>query len=210
MELDYRDIATADSVDPNDGSYSVIELHREHRVRFLMRTSAGTIILRYMPLRMARIIESARCTIYPTVQTIRDRIEELRPYFDGIPPEAWDKDRAKELQTLERTLQITDMSALGVIVEPPLASMDDYDALMERLTDDERQSLAIAVRSLATPRPPEHVDPTPEVIAKDHGIILTTQEEIEHMTVTQAIYQMARIRREREAIDRMMGRRTVQ
>lgn len=206
--FDFRDLATGMAVDdPMDGTYSVMELMREHRDRFVMSTSAGAIILRRMPLRMRRTIDSVRTLLYPRTAELRAEAQALMPYFQGVDPSEWDADALARIKEIEAELRVTDMDALGVIEAPLLATMDDYDDLLGRLTEDERQTLAVAVHALSEVTPPSHVDSTAQEVAERYGMTVMTKDMLDMMTVSQAAYLMSRIEKENRAVERMRGGR---
>ena len=128
VTYDYTDIDTGDPL-PDEGSYSVMELNREHLVRYVLQTSKGAVVLRHLPLRMARIIESVRRTVYPGVEALEEEYEAMRK----VPPEQMTEEQVAAFLKLDRELAMTDMTALGVVVEPRLAGMDDYEQLYEEL-----------------------------------------------------------------------------
>lgn len=201
VTYDYTDLDTGDPL-PDEGSYSVMELDREHLVRYVLHTSEGDVVLRHLPLRMARIIESVRRTVYPGVVELEEEYERMRK----VPPEEMTEEQVAAFLKLDRELAMTDMTALGVVVEPRLSSMDDYEQLYESLDDGDRLRLATAVRVLASVRDPRTVDPTAEAVARSAGIQLVTEDMLELMTVSQASYHIGRISKEAKALDRAAGR----
>lgn len=207
VRFEYRDLSGGEDIDPDAATYSIIELNREHLVRYVLKTSKGNIILRHIPLRMKRIIDSARYHIYPTAREMEQELQELRPYFDGIPIEDVDPEAKDRVQELYEQLRLTDMYALGVIVAPALACMDDYEQLFEMLNEAERAQLAAAVRELATVCPVNRVDSTADEIARSNGLRIMDPDMLEMMTVSQANFYLDRIRQENRNIERMMGRK---
>lgn len=209
VTYDFTDLSTGESMeDPDTGTYSIMELNREHLIRYVMMTSKGAIILRHMPLRLKRVIDSAMAHIYPDRPAMVREASDIAYGLQDLPPEEYPEDDARRMTELSHTLAITDMSALGVIVAPALASMDDYETLYESLTEREQITLSMAVNHLSTVRRPSTVDSTVMEIAKAHGMKLMTPEMLELMTVSQAAYYVKRIEQENRAVQRMMGRET--
>ena len=207
VTYDYTDLDTGDpAASPEEGTYSVVALDHEHLVRYVMTTSQGAIVLRHLPLRMARLIEGVRRAVYPGIEELEARYEEIRRRMEGRPSEDFADEEVADLLRLDRELAMTDMTALGIVVEPRLASMDDYEQLYERLTEDERLRLVTAVKLLASVRDPRTVDPTAEAIARSAGVQLMDEDMLRMLTVSQAAYHLGRIQREAKAIDRMSGR----
>ena len=135
----------------------------------------------------------------------------LRPYFDGIPIEDVEPDARRRMEEISLQLQVTDMDALGVIVAPALADMEDYERLYESLDEGERIQLSLAVRSLAKPIPPDYVDSTQLEIERANGITRMDDDMLDMLTVSQAAYWVDRInkenRRTEEMAKRLQGRR---
>lgn len=185
---------------PEKGKLSVVSLSREHRERWVLNTHVGSIIFRRMPLRMQRILDLSRQKLYPHISDMKSEILHLQE----IPESSEEYPQAQErIQELAVALACTEPSPLGVIVEPRLSSMDDYEELYEKLTEEERVALLTAVMEMSRIVDADDVDPVPEVIAERAGLKLITQDMIENLTVSQASYWMSRINAERTAIERM-------
>ena len=185
MKIEYTDMTTGEPCDPLDGTMSVIELTREHKRRYVLRTSAGAVILRPMPLRMKRVIDAARYALFPDMRDMEQELALLAPGLKGIPVEQWEPEVRTRVEEIAHYKQIHDMDALGVIVSPVLTDMEDYEELLEELTEDERMALALAVRELAAPRPPSQVDATALELAEKYGIELVDADLLENLTVSQ-------------------------
>lgn len=185
---------------PEKGKISVVALSREHRERWVLKTHLGCIVFRRMPLRMQRILDLARAKLYPRISEMKSEIIHLQEIPESSEEYAKAQDRIEELAV---ALACTEPSPLGVIVEPRLASMDDYEALYEALTEEERVALLTAVIEMSRIIDADDVDPVPEVIAERAGLKLITEDMIENLTVSQANYWMGKIRAERVAIERM-------
>ena len=115
------------------------------------------------------------------------------------------------MEEISLQLQVTDMDALGVIVAPALADMEDYERLYESLDEGERIQLSLAVRSLARPIPPDRIDSTQLEIERANGITRMDDDMLDMLTVSQAAYWVDRInkenRRTEEMAKRLQGRR---
>lgn len=196
MIIHYQDVQTAEEVEPK--TYSVMELLREHQVRYVLRTSIGAIVLRHLPYRMKRIIDDARLHIYPSTKDLLAEAEFLRPYFEGIPIEDQQPDKVQRMEEIYHALRSTDMTALGVIVEPPVATMDDVNEIYERLKPEEAETLSVCIQALASVR--SDIDSTAFEIAKANGLELVDREILDLMTVSQASYFIDRINKENERI----------
>lgn len=209
---DFRDLVTGDAVeDPLKGTVPIAELRREHLVRFILRTSKGLVILRPMPLRLRRIIDAVQAKLYPRRAELEREAVMLLPYFEGIPEEDVDPDARRRMEEIAAQLQVTDMSAMGVIVAPAMGTMEDVEELYESLTDAERIQLSLAIRDLSRPIPPERVDATALEIERANGLVRMDQEMLDMLTVSQAAFWVDRINKENkrteEMAKRLQGRR---
>lgn len=185
---------------PEKGKLSVVALSREHRERWVLKTHVGCIVFRKMPLRMQRILDLARAKIYPRMTEMKSEIMHLQEIPEVSEEYHKAQDRINEYAV---ALACTDPSPLGVIVEPRLASMDDFEELYRKLSEDERVALLTAVIEMSRVIDADDVDPVPEVIAERAGLKLITEDMIENLTVSQANYWLGRINAERVAIERM-------
>lgn len=187
---------------PDEGTYSVMELHREHLQRYVFQTSQGAIILRRMPYRLQKRIDATRYIIWSELRGMEAEVAELAAGLRDLPQEQWDKDAVRRINELRVQISMHDMTALGVIVAPCLANMDRFEDLYESLTEDEQMTLDILVQELGRIRDPKEVDGMQEIIAQQYGVRLMTEAELEMMTVSQFAYHVSRIAAEREAIAR--------
>lgn len=187
---------------PDTGTYSVLELHREHRQRYIFRTSRGAIILRRLPYRLKRRIDATRYAIWPKLKGMEQEVADLAAGLKDLPQEQWDPEAVRRINELRVQISMHDMTALGVIVAPCLADMDDFEQLYQQLTEDEQLTLDLMVQELGRVRDPKEVDALPEVIARENSVRLMTEDELEMMTVSQFAYQVSRIAAERDAVAR--------
>lgn len=209
---DFRDLVSGDAVpDPMQGTVPICELRREHLVRYVLRTSKGVVILRPMPLRLRRVIDMVSAKLYPERAKLVAEAATLGRLYEGVPAEDMDPDDRRRMEEVALQLQITDMDALGVVVAPALADMEDYERLYESLDERERMQLSMAVRSLARPIPPSYVDSTQLEIERANGIVRMDDDMLDMLTVSQAAFWIDRInkenRRTEEMAKRLQGRR---
>lgn len=205
--FDCSDWLSGGQVDPNVGSYSVVELAHEHRKRWLFQTSAGVIVLRRLPLRCHRAIETARAHLSPKLAEYHKRLQVLAPLVDGIPEDQQDPKVKEEIQLILDTIAMSDMGALGVIESPALYTLEEYDDLLAKLTEAERDVLMTAVATLSRVRPSSDVDMSAEVVAERLGLKLWDGDMLPSMTVSQAAYWLGRIQAEHRERLRLAGNR---
>lgn len=207
MELDFRDIVTGARVpSPDDGTYSIVELTREHRERYVFQTKAGAIILRRLPLRLYRLIQSQRLRASKTIGALVAEFEQIAERVQSLPDEDISKEDRDRINDIADQLAYSDYSALGVIESPQILTMEDYDELLSKLDDDERTVLFQAVQELSSIRDYETVDPTEQILAEKLGIKTIDETVYGLMTVGQSAYWASRFERENEEIRRQQER----
>lgn len=210
MRYVYSDVGSGEQLpSPEEGTYSVMELLHEHEQRYVLVTDAGAIILRRMPWRMARTINAVSDMLHPGRRELALRAMELLPYVQGVPEDAVDPDKVRELQEIEAQLRISDMSALGVIVAPAVATMDDVDKLYDQLSEEDASRLDLCIQVMSAVRDRKDIDGTALEIAKASGLQLISEDMLQAMTVSQASYLMGRIATENRRINAALGVREV-
>ena len=126
---------------PNEGTYSIMELRREHLQRYVFQTSQGAIILRRMPYRLQKRIDATRYIIWPELRDMESEITDLAAGLKDLPQEQWDQDAVRRINELRMQVSMHDLTALGVIVAPCLENMDRFEDLYESLSEDEQLTL---------------------------------------------------------------------
>lgn len=203
MKYDFREFMDGLEIpSPDDASYSVIELANEHRVRYVVRTKKGDIIMRRLPARLRTVISQALQHICPSVHGILTELSALMPFVEGVSDEELDQEKARRVIELGDQLAMLDMTPLGVIVAPALGSMDDWDELYEGLDREDRDKVAVAVKEMARERDPSEVDPTAEVLAERFGMSVVDEDMLACETVSQRKYWLGKIRQESQLIER--------
>lgn len=187
---------------PDDRTLSVMELAKEHLVRYVIRTKKGDIIMRRLPARLRAVISQSVQHLYPSVRDILAELEALLPFVEGVSDEELDQEKARRVMVLGDQLAMLDMTPMGVVVEPVIGSMEDWDALYEALDTEDRAKVTAAVREMARERDPSEVDPTAEVMAERFGIGIIDPGMLSAETVSQRRYWVGRIRQENELIGR--------
>ena len=200
--LEFTDIATDEPL-PSDCTISGVELVREHRHRWVYHTSKGDIVFRKLPLRMYRVIQEARLSAKPKTKELLDELDSLRPFMDGLPPEEIDEKTRRRAGEIVRLLQLSDISALGVIVVPTLECIEDYDDLLSLLSVEEQIIVQKTVSEMASITPSRQVDTTPLEIAEKLGIDVIPEDTVYFLTVSQSEYFVNKINSERKAIERL-------
>lgn len=200
--LEFTDLADGESL-PSDCTVSAVELVREHRHRWVYHTSKGDIVFRRLPLRMHRVIQEARLEAKPKTRELLDELDSLRPFMDGLPIEEIDEQTKTRAAEIVRLLQLSDISALGVIVVPTLECIEDYDDLLSVLTPEEQIIVQKTVSEMATITPSRMVDSTPLEIAEKLGIEVVPEDTVYFLTVSQSEYFVEKINAERKAIERL-------
>ncbi len=203
MKYDFREFTDGlETPCPDNFTYSVMELAREHRVLYIIHTKKGDIVMRRLPARLRAVISQSMQHLYPSVQKILAEVRALLPFVEGVSDEELDQEKARRVIELGDQLAMLDMTPLGVVYEPRLGSMDDWDDLYDSLDREDRDRVEKAVREMARERDPEEVDPTAEVLAERYGLRIVEPDMLPAETVSQRRYWTGRIRQENDMIER--------
>lgn len=204
----YIDAQDGSEYDPTERTYSVMELVEEHLTRFVFTTKDGeSLILRYMPLRMKRIIDSVIAMMYPTYSQMSARLNDLRDGIIDVPWDDIDKEiRDEFLQLASQMKPVGQMYALGVIEEPFVACMEDIYQIYDRMDDEDQQRFDLLVQELTSVKDPKTVDDTVLDIANRYNLQIMDRQMLKELTISQASYFESIIARENAEINRMLKR----
>jgi len=120
------------------------DILKQHRERIVLETSVGTIVFKHITRRMKERIDVIRRIRYPQAFELEQEFRVVAPMAQA---EGADENAVARAVQLAVELQHTmDCYLLGCIEHPFLTTMDDLDALLESLKDDERE----AVRQIHT------------------------------------------------------------
>lgn len=207
MTYHYVDTETGEDADPTSHTYSVMALAKEHQIRYVFKSADGAIILRHLPLRMKRVIDSVMAMIFPSSDALRKRIAELAEGIRDVPEDDIpDEIKSEFIKASAEYRCIAQYYALGVIEEPRCCTMDDVDEIYARLTPTERDALDMLIQELVRIKEPHEVDDTALTIADRYKVEIIDREMLDNLTVSQASYFLKVIERENKDIARMMKR----
>ncbi|MCL2607592.1 MAG: hypothetical protein FWD92_03440 [Methanomassiliicoccaceae archaeon] len=124
----------------------------QHRKRFVIQTErSGTIVLKHLTYRMKRNIDAMKEFRYPDCKKHEDELKILAPLV--ISGEAGDEQIKRAGEIMAEIKPSIDMYMMGVVEYPFLASMDEVDALIESLTEEEKEVLLEAFSILSSHAP---------------------------------------------------------
>lgn len=188
FEYDYRDEK------PTYGAIQLQDLMKIHRQRIKFDTSAGTIILKFLPWRSY-------------VATTR-KLEEIPAYVklreEGLI--LMDVDNSNEelyAHRLDIGLQLSqyiDQYSLGCFEDPQLNSLNELDAIYHALDKAERLTLENLLMTLTQDIPFKEVDFTVHNIAKAYGINIIDKETFENPAKIQMSVLASKYNQEQEDI----------
>ena len=183
---------------------SIIELMHQHEKRFIFHTEKGSIVMRYMPLRLERLLSNIRKELYPNIAEVLQTQRDLLKGIEGLDAGQIPEDTMAELERNQALIQPSqDLNACGVIVAPAITSLEDYYELHEVLSEDERLVVEELISILGRPRDPAEYDDTAFNIAEKYNIEMVDKTMIENMTVSQAHFFATRIQKENDEIERI-------
>jgi len=117
---------------------------QQHRERYVIRTSIGTIVMKHITKRMKLAIDRIRYIRYPRVPELE---AEARIVYPVVMAGSEDEDATKRANEIAAELVPTmDLYALGIIEYPFLTTPEDVDDLMDSLDAEEQE----AVRQMFT------------------------------------------------------------
>ena len=171
----------------------------QHRYRYVLETSQGTIVMKHISKRMKLHIDRIRYVRYPQAYLLEQEARIVYPLITAGNPEDDVVQRANEIASQLAPSQ--DMYALGIIEYPFLTTPEDLDALLDALTDEEREAvrqmltvliawnkpvdysqLEIAERFHLNMVKPEHIaDPTYQQYRALYSVIEQEHEELKRI-----------------------------
>lgn len=180
------------------------DILRQHRVRFIVHTSAcGDVVMRYMT-RSARIrMDALRRSMRPDLLELEDELQTLAPL--AVLPDA-DRDIVDRTQALVAEIMPTlDVYALACITCPELRSVEDLRILMDIMTMEEAEAVRQILTVCTAHAPP--VETAYLEIAQRFGVQVVDPILMDGMTMQQqevltAILSAER-RNEQELLKRM-------
>ena len=164
------------------------EILEQHRYRYVLETSQGTIVMRHLSKRMKGHIDRIRYVRYPEAYILEQEAKIVYPIIKAGNPEEDTVKRANEIASqLAPTL---DMYALGIIEYPFLTTPEALDALLDAMTDEEREAMRQMLTVLTAWNKP--VDYSQLEIAERFHLNMVRPEHIEEPTYQQyrALYSV--------------------
>ena len=166
----------------------------QHRKRYYFPTKRGVIILKYLTHLDMEKVTLDLVNNYPDYLPLAKRSNELLEKSEQhikMNPEGTtsglNPDEMDELANIgTKLMPYTKAYHLPLFVSPVLNSIDEFDALMSALDNDEQKGLLRLIKILSATTPDGKVSKTNMLIARDHGIHLAPDLTGENMTAQQA------------------------
>lgn len=171
----------------------------QHRTRYVLQTSVGSIVLKHITRRMKDRIDVIRRIRYPNAYELEQEFRVVAPMAQA---EGADSDAVQRAVQLAIELQPTmDCYLLGCIEYPFLTTMDDVDALLESLTDEEREAVRQIHGMLTSWNQP--VDFSMLEVAERFHVRIVEREHIEDPTYQQYLALHSVIEQEHRASEEL-------
>lgn len=200
MHYEFEDAESREPCDPSALSLPAPDLLRTHRKVLVLHTQAGDLLLRYLPLRVGRMIDGLRAVMYPHYREWALRLSDIAKGAEGqlehLPPDL--RDEAGRLAALMQPP--ARLNLLGILVYPTVTCDEDAERLYALLTADEGAELDRLTVELSSPVDPADVDGTALDLADRYHVDYVDRELLDNLTVGQASYLIGRINRENEEL----------
>ncbi len=183
MNMDLIEIEDARTVGPPENEVPLEDLVKQHRIRYDVSTSLGTVRLRFIGALRRRAIELRIAAADPTVEGKRHDLQFVTAMLSERPDD-------KEL--LSRQLQLAadlepsfyDLFA-GAFDSPKFRSGTDVMALSEALRPDEWRGLRVLLIQLIAARPSGDVAAAMVQLCAKYGVRIAEDLTLENMTAQQ-------------------------
>ncbi len=175
------------------------EILSHHRKQYVFRSKVGDIILK----RIGQLDVEA---------IVVDMLNSDPTFFDSLKRQQmlWAKAELKdgltddEMRELEeiglRFLPYMKSLTFGCFVDPPIRTIDDFDALITALPHDEQSKLYKLLAELSTQKVDGEVLGALPTLTREFGVKLPDDLNVENITATQSGALMDHLRRENELI----------
>jgi hypothetical protein len=175
------------------------EILEQHRYRYVLETSKGTVVMKHISKRMKQHIDRIRYTRYPQAYMLEQEADIVYPLYVAGNKEENVVKRAEEIASqLAPTL---DLYALGIIEFPFLTTPEDLEGFLDALTADEREAIRQMLTVLTAWNRP--VDFSQLEIAERFHLQMIREEHIKDPTYQQYRALYAVIEQEHEAMSRL-------
>jgi len=172
------------------------EILEQHRYRYVLQTSKGTVVMKHLSKRMKLHIDRIRYLRFPQAYVLEQEAEIVYPLVMAGNAEEDTVQRANEIAA--QLAPTMDLYMLGIIEYPFLTTPEDFYGFLEELTEEETEALRqMQIMLTAWNRP---VDYSQLEIAERFHIQKVRPEHIDDPTYQQyrALYSV--IEQEHEAV----------
>jgi|GEM_PF-6879092 hypothetical protein len=204
MHYDFEDAETHEQVDPARLMFSASDLLKQHHKVFVLHTGAGDLIMRYMPLRVRRIVDAMRAMLYPHYLDWSRSLAEIWRGADNNMNNLPEELKQKSIELTALLMPANRLDLLGVLVWPRVTCDEDADRLYSLLTTDESADLDELMAELSKSVDPADIDGTVLDLADRYHVDYVDRELLDNLTVQQANYLIGRINAENAELMKAM------
>jgi hypothetical protein len=196
-------------IDANDDldikRISLASLLKQHRKRWIFKTSIGDIVLKRITALEA---EEATVNALNSDPDFAGMVERAHDIGTIAQKDGMDGELLKEYVALGKLLEPHAMRmGLYCIVEPKMSSIEEFDALLSALQKDEAGELKAVIGQLSSTDLNGEVSSSALTISKEYGIPLANDLTVENMTAQQSAVLSGQIEKENAQLKSIMGRR---
>lgn len=194
------------SDDPCLRRISIASLLKQHRKRWVLKTSIGDVVLKRITALEAEEATVNALNSDPDFAGMVERAHELGllAAADNMTGE-----QLLEYETIGKRLEPHAMRmGLYCIVDPKVSSVEEFDALLSALPDDERGELKAVIGQLSSTDIQGEVASSALMVSREYNIPIANDLTIENMTAQQSAVLVKPINAQNERLDNMLRRRT--
>lgn len=170
----------------------------QHRKRYFLKTKSYDIILRHLTALDLEELAIRLSAEIPEYERLRI---EGEPYFakfrQGTTLSAEEMAEFHKIYT--ELAKFAKYLSLPCFVSPPIKTIEEYDALMDSLDEQERAEIYAFLIKLTQMKPEGELDTVPLHISKEFGIKMPADLTMENMTVQQRYIMQSELEKQAEA-----------
>lgn len=176
----------------------VMNILKEHRLRYVLQTSKGTIVMKHITKRMKDRLDAIKYLTFPEARELEEEFAIVFPIATAEGAEDSAVERANIIAA--ELAPIMDTYALGCIEYPFITTPDDVYVLMQSLQPDEQEAVRQVLAVLTDWSTP--VDYSKLEIAERFHIQVVEREHIEDPTYMQYLALINVINQERQQTEK--------
>jgi hypothetical protein len=191
--------------------YSFMDILKQHELRYNIQLEDGSyVILRHIPVTEYRRVLAYAGLLYPEYFELLQDHSAILEEIEKSPPTDQKQimkmvENFREATLLLMQLKpITELMAMGIVVQPHVWSRDSVDAFFSGMISSDRNKVYEAIKQLAEPIPIKYIDITQYFYAKRLNLDLVDANTVKDMTITQAEVFDEIFKQEKIAMERAM------